>query len=59
MAGRRSPCKDVDALAGLDGEHLCRLCRNCGYGWVEACADRRSGEAGRLRAVPGEEGTDS
>lgn len=21
------------------GEHLCRVCKNCSYGWVEACAD--------------------
>jgi hypothetical protein len=21
----------------VDGEHLCRLCGNCGYGWAEAC----------------------
>jgi hypothetical protein len=25
------------------GEHLCRICGNCGYGWVEACADSKGG----------------
>ena len=24
---------------GPDCEHLCRICKNCGYGWPEACAD--------------------
>lgn len=50
--GRRLPCKDNDALAGLGGEQLCRLCGNCGYGWPEACTDNRQDGAGRLRAVP-------
>jgi hypothetical protein len=24
---------------GADGEHLGRICRNCGYKWPKACAD--------------------
>jgi hypothetical protein len=24
------------------GEHLCRLCGNCGYRWIEATADQGS-----------------
>jgi C4-type Zn-finger protein len=23
------------------GEHLCRACQNCGYSWIEACADSK------------------
>jgi hypothetical protein len=35
------PCKHV---SGLDaplgkGGHLCRICPDCGYGWVERCKD--------------------
>lgn len=25
--------------SGLTGEHMCRPCRHCGYGWAEATAD--------------------
>lgn len=41
MAGRRPPCADRPDLALPDGqgEHLCRTCLNCGYGWAETCAD--------------------
>jgi len=41
MARREPPCKSYPGLAefGGEGQHLCRLCPNCGYGWVEACAD--------------------
>ena len=56
MTGRRPPFKDSGALSGLGGEHLCRLCGSCGYGWPEACADRQDGGV-RLRAVPDREGT--
>jgi hypothetical protein len=40
MAGCRPPCAGHAELAvlGGEGEHLCRLCLNCGYGWTEACA---------------------
>jgi hypothetical protein len=42
MAGRRPPCAGRGELAvlGGEGEHLCRVCLNCGYGWPEACAGR-------------------
>jgi hypothetical protein len=42
MAGRTPPCAGHAGLAALDGqgEHLCRVCLNCGYGWPEACAGR-------------------
>jgi ribosomal protein S27AE len=53
MSRREPPCKDSDDLAafGGEGEHLCRLCANCGYGWVEACTDNPSSEIGQLRSV--------
>jgi hypothetical protein len=39
--GRRPPCAGHVELAVWDGkgEHLCRVCLNCGYGWSEACTD--------------------
>jgi hypothetical protein len=39
IAGHRPPCAGrTDLLRpGGRGEHLCRLCLNCGYGWLEAC----------------------
>jgi hypothetical protein len=43
------------ALLGIavDGEHLCRRCGNCGYGWAEACTAGAGALAGRYRrAVP-------
>ena len=42
MAGRRPPCAGRTQLAVRDGhgEHLCRVCLNCGYGWTEACTRR-------------------
>jgi hypothetical protein len=48
MAGRRPPCAGHAGLAAWDGrgQHLCRVCLNCGYGWTEACA-------GRTAAPPG------
>jgi hypothetical protein len=57
MSGREPPCNNRDDLAAIGGkgEHLCRLCVNCGYGWVEACAPSRG--AGPLRAVPDTEET--
>jgi len=33
--GTEAPCR----WAELFDEHLCRVCKNCGYGWPEACAD--------------------
>lgn len=34
------PCHSISDLSEIgEGEHLCRVCQNCGYGWVEACAD--------------------
>lgn len=30
-----------------DGEHLCRICRNCGYKWPEACADSGDGQGSK------------
>jgi len=58
VAGREAPCRHCRDLAGFggEGEHLCRLCANCGYGWVEACA--ASDGAARLRIVADGEGTD-
>ena len=58
MAHRKPPCRHHSDLAkfGGEGEHLCRLCTNCGYGWVEGCA--ASDDATRLRIVPDGEGTD-
>jgi hypothetical protein len=40
MAGRTPPCAAHQELAvlGGKGEHLCRVCMNCGHGWTEACA---------------------
>jgi hypothetical protein len=29
-----APCHD---LGRDEGEHLCRGCGDCGYGWAEAC----------------------
>lgn len=60
MARREPPCKDIEDLAsfGGEGEHLCRLCPNCGYGWVEACAGNHGGKTRQLRPVPGEERTE-
>jgi hypothetical protein len=39
MAGRKPPCARHRELAATDGtgEHLCRVCLNCGHGWTEAC----------------------
>lgn len=52
--GRESPCKSHRELER--SEHLCRVCKNCGYGWAEACAV--SGDATWLRIVPDGKGTD-
>lgn len=54
MAGRLPPCAGHDELAVLDGagEHLCRVCLNCGYGWPEACL-RRDGTPSREPPPPG------
>jgi hypothetical protein len=59
MARREPPCKHRPDLAefGGQGEHLCRICLNCGYGWAEACADNHGGQARQLRSVPGDERT--
>jgi ssDNA-binding Zn-finger/Zn-ribbon topoisomerase 1 len=59
-AGPEPPCKSIRALETLrgEGEHLCRLCPNCGYGWAEACMDNRVGDPGRLRPVPGQGAAD-
>lgn len=41
--GQESPCKDrrdLQAIGEQQGEHLCRVCPSCGFGWVEACSDR-------------------
>jgi hypothetical protein len=42
MAGRMPPCAARGEQAVLDGggEHLCRVCLNCGFGWPEACLGR-------------------
>jgi hypothetical protein len=51
MAGRRPPCAERADLAVLDGagEHLCRVCLNCGHGWPEACVGRAAApRRGRL-----------
>jgi hypothetical protein len=37
--GRAPACGELGLLGmPVEGEHLCRLCTNCGYGWAEACA---------------------
>jgi hypothetical protein len=54
IAGQAAPCQRIESLSRLlGGEHLCRLCGNCGYGWVEACVDQPADGTGHLRAVPG------
>ena len=52
------PCGSRSDLNGGRGQsqHLCRICANCGFGWVEACIG--NGNAARLRLVPGGEGAD-
>lgn len=57
MDGRQAPCRPMDDLSGPRGEHLCRMCRDCGYGWPEACLDNQA-EAGtrQLSPVPREHG---
>jgi hypothetical protein len=36
--GRAPACGELGLLGmPVEGEHLCRLCGNCGYGWAEAC----------------------
>lgn len=38
--GRKWPCGTGEISSTHDyGEHLCRVCRTCGYGMVEATAD--------------------
>jgi hypothetical protein len=38
QAGPAPACGELSLLdTPVDGEHLCRLCGNCGYGWAEAC----------------------
>lgn len=39
QAALRTPCAGHPRLAARDGkgEHLCRVCMKCGYGWTEAC----------------------
>jgi hypothetical protein len=52
-AGREPPCQNLPALEALggEGEHLCRMCPNCGYGWAEACVAGPGDGTGRVRAV--------
>jgi hypothetical protein len=47
-SGRQNvPCSaPCDDLSRDEGEHLCRGCGNCGYGWAEACAPTRAAPAG-------------
>jgi hypothetical protein len=45
------PCRS-DFAPWLLGEHLCRVCERCGYGWCEAPADTKPA-ARELRAVEG------
>jgi transcriptional regulator with XRE-family HTH domain len=35
----------------VPGEHLCRACGQCGYGWCEAAADARPADRPALRLV--------
>lgn len=36
--GQAPACGDLGLLGiQVDGDHLCRLCTNCGHGWAEAC----------------------
>jgi hypothetical protein len=44
MAGHRPPCADLTHLArpAGRGQHLCRLCLNCGCGWPESCVGRNA-----------------
>lgn len=44
MIGKKNPHGDGWVCGRMwrtlpHGGHLCRLCKNCGYGWVEACID--------------------
>jgi hypothetical protein len=34
--------EDQEDWETVIGEHLCRKCRRCGYGWIERPADSRS-----------------
>ena len=54
MARREPPCKAYPDLAKFDGsgEHLCRVCAHCRYGWVEACKDGDDGTAGEQEEGP-------
>jgi hypothetical protein len=37
-----APCDDLRD----EGEHLCRGCGNCGFGWAEACVRTRAAPSG-------------
>jgi hypothetical protein len=47
FAPREQPapaCGELGLLGvTIDGEHLCRQCGNCGYGWAEACTPHGAG----------------
>lgn len=53
-AGCRAPCAGHPGLAVWDGggEHLCRVCLNCGYGWTEACTGPGAPAPHRTPALP-------
>ncbi len=55
--GRVLACGELGLLGTpADGEHLCRQCTSCGYGWTEAVAAPAAARCGRLvpvLAVPG------
>jgi hypothetical protein len=50
LGGRAPACGELGDLVGpgVQGEHLCRLCGTCGYGWAEACVIASSAELGRV-----------
>jgi hypothetical protein len=46
------PCMQALATWVL-GEHLCRVCPRCGYGWAEAPADMNASRKRDLRVASG------
>jgi len=54
MSGRTPPCEGRTNLgpSTVRGGHLCRLCKNCKHGWVEACADSASPGTAVIRPIP-------
>ncbi len=53
-AALRTPCAGHPGLTVRDGrgEHLCRVCMKCGYGWTEACTGPGTPAPPRTPALP-------